>query len=333
MSAPAGRLRRFLLRHCSAVTMERLVDPILTDIRIEAAEASLRGPWWASLWIRCTGLSALVKALAIYGWNQFWRFHEWPVDDRRVLVRTLAFSAAISATAIPLLALPVLIRLPRLGWGILPRYLVIMQVLHLLAQTVVLALPIGLLIGLIYGFKGRIVSLRSRTAVMIVAILCAIASFVALAWVAPAASQAFGAFRHGARYATDMTIGELRAAIAAAPALADGIDGLTIGLSAHYHLVFALAAAPIVLTLWSLILVPRLPNNRLVMGVVSIASCVAYYFLMGSGRAAVLYGTLPPVAGVWLPNIAFLLAIVLVTRRTPNEYLSRSERRTTPVSF
>jgi hypothetical protein len=77
-----GGLERLLSRHCSAVTMERLVDPILTDIRIELANAGR----WTGFWIHCAGIAALVKALAVYGWTHFWRFREWPADDRRILI-------------------------------------------------------------------------------------------------------------------------------------------------------------------------------------------------------------------------------------------------------
>jgi hypothetical protein len=43
-----GRFRQFLSRHVDAATMERLVEPILTDIRIEAAKAEVQGHRWTS---------------------------------------------------------------------------------------------------------------------------------------------------------------------------------------------------------------------------------------------------------------------------------------------
>jgi hypothetical protein len=85
-----GGLQRFLSRHCSSATMERLVDPILTDIRVEAATAGR----WTSLWIHGAGVAALVKALAMHGWTRFWRFREWPDDDCRAVIRTLAWVQA-----------------------------------------------------------------------------------------------------------------------------------------------------------------------------------------------------------------------------------------------
>jgi lipopolysaccharide export LptBFGC system permease protein LptF len=75
------------------------------------------------------------------------------------------------------------------------------------------------------------------------------------------------------------------------------------------------------------VLIPRLPKKRWLVGIVAIASCVAYYALHEGGHAAVLRETLPPGAGAWLPNAAFVSAIiVLLARRTPND-----ERRTAPA--
>jgi Lipopolysaccharide export system permease LptF/LptG len=317
MSAAAGRFRRFFLRHCSAATMERLVDPILTDIEIESRTAAFRGQRWASRWIRATGAIALFKALALYGWARFWSIREWQVDDRRVLLRTLAYSTAATVATILLSMIPFVLRSPAERAQELAPYLV--------PQALPYALAVGPFVGLLYGLRGRVVSLRPQAAMMVVVVLCSIASFVALAWVVPAANQVFRVAVSRdvwiVKGAAEMTIGELSAAIGAA----NVIDGRATGLAAHYHLRLALAAAPIVLALWALILVPRLPNQRLVIGVVAIASCVAHYNLMWTGHGAVLRETLPPIAGAWLPTLVFVAAILLLARRTPND-----EGRTAP---
>jgi lipopolysaccharide export LptBFGC system permease protein LptF len=49
---------------------------------------------------------------------------------------------------------------------------------------------------------------------------------------------------------------------------------------------------------------------------------------VSAGRDAVFRETLPPIAGAWLPNAAFVVAIVLLTRRMPND-----GRRTASVSL
>jgi uncharacterized membrane protein len=96
--------------------MERLVDPILTDIHIEAEAAAARGQQWASRGVRAAGTGALVKALTFYVWTRFWSIQEWSREDRRALARTLANAAALTAAAIPLMMLPAVIQLPANRW-------------------------------------------------------------------------------------------------------------------------------------------------------------------------------------------------------------------------
>jgi hypothetical protein len=245
MSA-AGWFRRFLVRHCSAAAMERLVDPILTDIHIEAAAAAARGQQWASRKIRAAGTIALLKALTFYGWTRFWSIQEWSREDRSALARTSAYCAAITAAGIPLLMAPFLVQSPANRSLELAPYLV--------PQALPIAVPVGLFIGLIYGFRAQIVSLRSRLAILIAAILCSIASFVALAWVVPVSNQAFRVAATSDSFIpkglAELTLGELRSRIEVNRRL--GRDASPAAMT--YHSRGALAAAPIVLTAWAFLL-------------------------------------------------------------------------------
>ena len=309
-----GWLRRLLTHHCSTATMERLVDPILTDIRVEAAKAGR----WKNLWIHCGGVAALVKALALHGSIRLIRMREWPIDDRRVLARTLAYAAGITAAAIPLLMLPFLLRFPAARARELAPYLV--------PQALPIALPVGLFIGLLYGSRTRLMSVRPRIALMIAAFVCSIASFAALAWIVPVSNQAFRVAALSDPFIPkglpELTLGELRRRIDTYQQRGRDVSQLSM----TYHARWALAAAPVVLTFWAFLLMARLPSRRSLVGIVAIASCVSYYALMDSGRYAVSRDTLPPIAGAWLPNGVFLLAIVLLTRRTSND---REATRTT----
>jgi hypothetical protein len=183
MSAAASPLRRFLVRRCSTTTMERLVDPILSDIQIEAAAAAAREQLWAGRWIWMAGTLALLKALVLHIWTHFWRIQHWPADDRRAVARTLAYSAAVTAAAIPLLMLPVFTRFPATRWTELAGYLI--------PQALPIAVPVGLFIGLIYGFRAQMVSVRPRAALVIAAIACSVSSLAVLAWLVPVSNQAF----------------------------------------------------------------------------------------------------------------------------------------------
>jgi lipopolysaccharide export LptBFGC system permease protein LptF len=68
-------------------------------------------------------------------------------------------------------------------------------------------------------------------------------------------------------------------------------------------------------------------RGRWLLGVLAIASCVAYWLLMDAGRVAVIHERLLPTAGAWLPNATFIAAVILLSRRTPND-----ERRTAAVT-
>jgi lipopolysaccharide export LptBFGC system permease protein LptF len=185
--------------------------------------------------------------------------------------------------------------------------------LYLVPQALPIALPLGLFIGLIYGFRARVMSLRPRMALMIAAILCSIASFAALAWIVPVSNQAFRVAASSDPFIPkglpELTLGELRSRIA------DNQHA-----ASTYHSRWALSATPIVLTAWAFLLIGRLPGGRRWLpGIVAIASCVAYALLMDTGRAAVNSGTLPPIAGAWLPNGAFVGALILLAGHTPRD--------------
>ena len=232
------------------------------------------------------GIAALIKALVVHLWIQFWRFEKWPAEDRGVAVRTLVYSSITAAAAIPSLMLPRMAtaRTPELA-------------LRLALEAMTNALPIGLLIGLTYGFKVKVVSRRLRAATIVVGILCSIGSLAAASW------------------APELTFGELRSRIAFNRQL--GLD--VPGVEVVYYGRWALAFAPIVLTAWGFLVAARLPSRRTIVGLVAIASCVAYFTLVWTGYLAVLRRGLPPVVGAWLANAVFIAAIVLLTRRTPNE--------------
>jgi lipopolysaccharide export LptBFGC system permease protein LptF len=92
----------------------------------------------------------------------------------------------------------------------------------------------------------------------------------------------------------ELTLGELRSRI--------DVDAR---MAMTYHTRLALAASPVVLSAWAFLLIGRLPaRGRWLLGIVAIASCVAYWSLVSAGRMAVMRETLPPVAGAWLANAA-----------------------------
>jgi hypothetical protein len=321
MTVPPDQFRRFLLRHCSPTTMERLVDPILTDVEIEAAAAAARGQQWTRRRIRIAGTIALMRALTLYGWTRLWSFREWPVEDRRAVARSMIYTCVVTIAGVAMLMLPPLVRYPVSRYQELALYLV--------PQAFPIALPIGLFVALLYGFGSGALSLRLRMLVTAFAIICSIASFIALAWVVPVSNQAFrvAAARDSRipKGLPELTLGELRNSIKLDERRGRDVSRIRM----TYHARWALAAAPMVMAGWALLLIARLPTrSRWLLRIIAIASCVAYASLMSTGRNAVFRETLPPIAGAWLPNAAFVAAFVLLARRTPND-----ERRTEAASL
>jgi hypothetical protein len=281
--------------------MDRVVDPILTDIEIESTAAACRGERWASRWIRAAGAIALLKALALYGWTRFSAIREWPIEDRRVVRRSVGYTVVATCLGVLLLELPLI--LSGRTHSLVPVHL----------DAVPVALPAGLFVGLVYALRSSVVSLRPLAAALAIALFCSIASLAALGWIAPLTSKAYRIAATGNNVSpNEMTFGELRIRIAA-----EQHDGhYRTFLASNYHNRWALAAAPVVLTGWAFLVVGRLSNSRWVLGVVAVATYVAYVLLMVSGRMAVMRYGQPPMAGAWLPNAVFLAALILLVRRT-----------------
>ena len=53
------------------------------------------------------------------------------------------------------------------------------------------AIPLGLMFGVLSGLRGRVATRRVRRSITALAIVCSIATFVLVAWTVPAAKQAF----------------------------------------------------------------------------------------------------------------------------------------------
>jgi hypothetical protein len=319
MTSGAGWVRGRLRRLVSVITMERLIDPILTDMEIERQAAERDGRTWKTRWILAMGLVGLLRALALHGGQRFWTFREWPSGDRRAFGRTLGYAAAVTGAAILMLMAPPLARFP-------PHTLqsAVTLGIYLIPQALPLAMPIGLLLGVLYGLRDAVSAGRAAVAVLVVATLCSIGSFATLAWILPESNQAFRVAAMAdpriERGYNELALDELRRRIAARRAEQRDVPVVAL----NYYQRWSLAAAPAVFGLWGLLLIARVPNRRWVLGVTALASCVGYYALMDAGRFAVLREALPPMAGAWIPNAAFVAAaLLLVARRT-----SSAERRT-----
>jgi lipopolysaccharide export LptBFGC system permease protein LptF len=172
---------------------------------------------------------------------------------------------------------------------------------------------------------GRMIAFSA--AAMVVAAICSAASFATLAWVTPAANQAFRelmydlAGKHGPllKGANELSLGELSQRIAALTQVGHWGEARTLALD--YHFRWALSCATLVLAAFAISIVPRRGSvHTWMLSVLLIVTYVGYYALMFAGRAAALAGTVPTFVGAWLANAMFvMIAIATLKRRATTD--------------
>jgi hypothetical protein len=330
MRGSLDRLRALAARILDLRTMERVIDPLLADLQMEYADANRRGCVWKRRWTLIAGHVVFLKTVALCEAEDVMTlFGGWPADDIAALKRTLSVSiVAIALTTVvlempPLLNFPFAISNPK-------------TILYLLPQALVLALPMGFTVGLFYSMRGRIVSRRSRVAVLAGATILSLASLPMLAWIVPLANQEFRqvVFGHvsgndGAvvmKGVNELTLSELSERIGAyhrtGVVRRDGqvLDSDPRELAYSYHQRWALSCASVILAVFALSMTQRMVTGWVV-GLGALGTLLSYYVLLWSGRAGVLQHSLPAFVGAWLPNALFALVCVAVmaapSRRVP----------------
>lgn len=313
MRASLDRLRALAARILDLWTMEHVIDPLLADLETECAEANRGGRVWRSRWTLIAGHAVFFKTLVLCGAQDVMvLFSGWPADDMAALKRTLGASAAAIAITTVVLEMPPLLNSPFAISD--PK-----TIFYLIPQALVLAVPMGFTVGVFYGLRGRIVSSRSRGAVLACAIVCSVACLVMLAWMLPWANQAFRqvVFGHGsgpdgvvAKGFNELTLRELSERMASYRRT--GVVGWDSRLLAYsYHQRWALSCATVVLAVFALSMAPRMVTGWAV-GPGALGTLLIYYVLLWSGRASVLQLNLPALVGAWLPNTLFALVCVAV---------------------
>jgi hypothetical protein len=314
MNPPGDRLRAIAARWCRATTMERVIDPLLTDVQIEYRAAISQGRTWGRRWIRMAGYAAFLKVVAVCACESI--ASDWSRDERQSLTRTVALSAVtgIVASAV-LLVVPVLRGLPA------------DLLLYSIPQTLPLAIPVGVTVGMFWGLGGRVVSRRLKGAVLVMALACSVGSLVTIWWIVPVANQAFrvslvdrvrlstGREATLARGAVEMSLGEIRLRMDALTRSGRPREARNLAFAFHFR--WALSFAPFVLGLFALSVMPRRPFRRWMLGVLGCGACLAYYVLLAAGDHAARGDVLPVIGAVWLPNVIFVMASVAMRLGPP----------------
>ena len=314
---PHPRLRALAARVCSARTMERLIDPALTDVEIEYRTAVAQGRTWRGRWIRLGGYFAFLKIVVWLGYRR--AVHDWSADEGQAFARTLGVSAGAFLVAALLLILPPLGRVPT------------KLLAYLIPQALPIAIPVGIAVGIFCGLGGRAVSSRLKGAALALALVCSVGSLTTTIWILPAANQAFrvSVMEHLMGKPVTLTPGAMEMDIAE---LGREVEALTQSgrakdarkMAIGYYIRWALPCAPFVLALFALAVMPRRPARRWILPAAAGGTCLGYYILLLVGDFAARWTVLPVVASMWLPNLVFAMVstahIIAAKRSSPSSH-------------
>lgn len=314
MSRAGIWLHRFASRVYGRTTMERLIEPILADMRYEHEQAVERGQRWRSRQARTAGYLGFWRAVLLHaaasvpgavlgvaaanGW----------LMGRTVAIVSVTFVGLTAMMVLPSL-LPMLPIWPASS-GRLAMYLA--------PQAMFLAFPIALSVGIAYGCRGRRPSWRIVAPVLILAICGTAAAFATREWLIPDAGQAFrlSFIPEGgslARGPVEMALSELGARIDALRAAGSVAEGARVWRL--YHLHWALCFASIALSLLGLGM-STFSGRRTLAVAIGVATPVAYWACIAYVDAGAMRGALHP-AFAWLPNGVFAgLGILLLRLRS-----------------
>lgn len=314
MTRPGARLRSVATRFFDPSTMERLIDPAIADLQHEHEDAIRRGLVWRGRWVHTVGCIAVWKVIAASATMASTRaIGDWARADGCAVWRTISYSLATIAAVAALLIWPALSSY----FHRIPANKVAWMVIYLVPQALLLAIPIGLMVGILSGLRGRVPTTRVRRAITALAVVCSIATFVLAAWTVPAANQAFRELMAGHRLRrgfNEMTLVEL----ARNPENIWAVSATANRFAFEFHFRLAVAFASLALGPFAIAVTAAWRGACRVRGIVIVGflSSIAYYVLLFWARQAGYAADEQANVGVaWIPNLVFLAMTLLLFRR------------------
>ena len=177
---PATRLRALAARVFSVATMNRVIDPILSDIEVESRAHLERGSLWRARWAVVSGYTGLCRAVLLQMLHAC--ADECVFDAAAKRTMLVSFAA--------LVVLTVALMLPSLLTGRLfaqhPGL-----ALYLVPQAIPLGIPIALAIGIVWGWSMRPTGRAMLRQVVVVGTAGVLISLATMEWLVPAANDGF----------------------------------------------------------------------------------------------------------------------------------------------
>lgn len=322
MRRPGTRLRALAARVCSETTMERLIDPVISDLQTEFALAIRDGAPWRSGWALLVGYVAFAKVslwCGLLGLREARR--NWSNEDRQGLLHTLWLSGcAIVIVSVPLwlLELPTtrdLLESMR-DTEFPPNASVQRLMIYLVPAILPLGMPIGLAIGVALGTHGRALSRRLIGTIILVALAASAVSVVNVGWLNPATNQLY----REAIVGEYVRKGDHEFSLPELNRLVQPDVRARLGMSSHHYTSFlfelhqrlGIATAPLTFCALALVLTIRRRVRRIgVFAAVSVAA-MGYLMMRWLGYGLSLSGSIPPQLGAWMPQIALVMTTALV---------------------
>jgi lipopolysaccharide export LptBFGC system permease protein LptF len=320
---PPGRLLRWIAeRVASRVTCERVLFPLLADLRFEHSEA--RRPW-ARAFVRARGILAFWRAFGITSmvdsgrhlWAHSWAStEEEGQETKRLLVRVVMGATVV--TTLFLASVYPRLRSFNLGGGFL----------LLVPSIIAVALPIATLFAFALG--ARTDQVRPQRAALRVILLAGLVTLAVGAWLTPVANQAFrewvfravasefvGPLSKGDR---EMTLDEL--AVRSLELRSTGHAKEAARFELEWHKKPALGAACLALALAGTAIASALVGG-LWRSLAALGVLVVVYTLLRIGEQAADLGRLSPALAMWGP-MAFIAALswTVLARARPSGYSS-----------
>jgi hypothetical protein len=312
MSRPGDRLRAFAFLICNDATMARVIDPAIADLQAE------RGALSAYLAVlKVIVLCALGGAVGT--------IQSWPVDDRRNAWRTVGMSSIALVLVTLALTVPAYFSVGayRQSVPLVP------ALLRLLPQALAISVSISLMLGLSFSLGGRVASGRVKAAVVAIAVVCSMATFLNIGWLTPAANQSFRllyAARLGISPAPvrtglpELSLGELRHKVQSAEAIGVSVSDLDLELT--YYARWVISFAPVVLAVFMLSIITRRVVRTWALALIAVVTLFGHYVVMYFARTLAFAGDLPASLAIWMPNILLAVlagALLLLSSRRPAE--------------
>lgn len=289
MTRPGNRLRMFAAHVLDAWTMEHIVDPAIADLQRDPTARSYGAV--LKVLLLCVSQEALMLR------------PERTSGDRRAVARLLGATVFLTALGTLLLEAPFLSD----AWN--PVGFDSRVLLYLAPQAFPLALAVGVTLATVFAIEGRALSSLATAWLVTIGLVASVISLIDLAWITPAANQAFRVAVSGdrdlVRGAAEMTLRELWRVAPSDAALAF-----------HFHARCALAVSPLMLVAfaWSTV---KATARTWVAGCAAVGALVAYDMLLYGGQRLTLVGHLPAFAAAWLPNVVLMMiavALMIVPR-------------------